>query len=314
MSLAWGTISVLVLLLPGFVFFATVYVPGRFTREASPLNPIGQAATAVLVSLFVHGGLLLMLPTESCSGWVKCLDLGAVLALMQVAPSKPEALPELATKIIASLPQVLAYFLAACAMGGTIGLIWGWLFVRTQLRGLAQHGWVSGLVKRKHAWTFTHVLSGVSVGDFVLMYRGRLEDFGLLANGRFSYIVLTEASRSYLSFKHRPISASVEDHGLGAGGFGVDGDDRLLESYLVIEGEDIQNAVFERYEVVLSRRGEAKLDAALEAIGKADAMPGLSVARRRSLRFTIPWSPWTYVIVRIGTVPGGRVAGNRELA
>jgi hypothetical protein len=312
MSLAWGTISVLVLLLPGFVFFATGYLPGRFSREASPLNPIGQAATAVLVSLFVHGGLLLLLPGEKCSGWVKCPDLGAVLALLQVAPSRPEALPDLATQIIDSLPQVLAYFVAACAMGGATGLVWGLLFVRTPLRTLAQHGWVSGLVKRKRAWTFTHVLSGVSAGDFVLIYRGRLEDFGLLANGRFSYIVLTEASRSYLNFKHGPRSASVEDHGLGAGGFGVDGDDRLLESYLVIEGEDIQNAVFERYEVVLSRRGEAKLNAALEAIGQGDVVPH-SDLRTRSLRFTLPWSPWRYVMIRIGTVPGGQVNGTREL-
>jgi hypothetical protein len=309
MSLAWGTISVLVLLLPGFVFFATVYLPGRFSREASPLNPVAQVATAVLVSLFVHGTLLLLLPETRCSGWVQCPDLGAVLVLLQVAPSRSETLPALAEQIIASLPQVLAYFVAACAMGGMIGLVWGWLFVRTRLRTLAQHGWVSGLVKRRHAWTFAHVLSGVSAGDFVLMYRGRLEDFGLLANGRFSYIVLTEASRSYMNFKFGPRSASAQDRGLGSGGFGVDGDDRLLESYLVIEGEDIQNAVFERYEVVLSRRGEAKLDAALQAIEETEATPARVVHHKRTVRFTLPWSPWTYVVIRIGSVPGGQVGG-----
>jgi hypothetical protein len=194
-----------------------------------------------------------------------------------------------------------------------IGLGWGWLFVRTRLRALAQHGWVSGLVKRRDAWTFAHVLSGVSAGDFVLMYRGRLADFGLLANGRFSYIVLTGASRSYINFRLGPRSASVKDHGLGAGGFGGDGEDRLLESYLVIEGEDIQNVVFERYEVVISQRGEAKLNAALEAIGEAGALAA-STPRRRSLRFTLPWSPWTYVMIRVGNVPGGQVSGKGELA
>ncbi|HEY0018915.1 MAG TPA: hypothetical protein VGC13_21625 [Longimicrobium sp.] len=312
MSLAWGTISVLVLLLPGFVFFATVYLPGRFSREASPLNPIGQAATAVLVSLFVHGILLLLLPKRSCSGLIGCADLGAVLALLQVTPSRPEALPDLGEQITDSLPQILAYFFTACALGGGIGWVWGWIFVRTRLRGLAQHGWVAGLAKGKQAWTFVHVVSGVSVGDFVLLYRGRLEDFGLLANGRFSYIVLTEASRSYMHFRHAPRSASVRDHELGVGGFGMDGDDRLLDSYLVIEGEDIQNAVFERYEVVLSQRGEAKLDAALERLG--DVPPALAPAqvpqpRSRTLRFTLPWRPWRYVALRFGNVPGSQVKG-----
>lgn len=306
MSLAWGTISVLVLLLPGFVFFATVYLPGRFSREASPLNPIAQAATAVLVSLVVHGLMLLALQDVNCSGWVRCPNLGSVLALLQVAPSKPEALPRLAEQLMSSVFQVLAYFFIACVLGGLIGLVWGWLFVRTRLRGLAQHGWVAGLAKRKGAWTFAHVLSGVSVGDFVLVYRGWLEDFGLLANGRFSYIVLTEPSRSYMHFKSRPRSASVNDHSLGAGGFGTDGEDRLLESYLVIEGEDIQNAVFERYEVVLSRNGEAKLNAALKAIG-VTAMEMPPKAHHRTVRFTLPWSPWTYVVIRIGRVPGGQV-------
>lgn len=263
MSLAWGTISVLVLLLPGFVFFAAVYLPGRFSREAAPLSPIAQAATAVLVSMFVHGVLLLLLRQRGCSGWVRCPDLGAVLALLQVAPSRPEALPGLGRQVMDSLPQVLAYFFAASAAGGAIGLFWGWLFVRTRLRALAQHGWVAALARGKHAWTFVHVVSGVSVGDFVLMYRGRLEDFGLLANGKFSYIVLREASRSYMQFRHAPRTASAADHDLGTGGFGAEGEHRLLDSYLVIEGEDIQNAVFERYEVVLSSRGEARLKAAL---------------------------------------------------
>jgi hypothetical protein len=309
MSLAWGTISVLVLLLPGFVFFATVYLPGRFSREASPLNPIGQAATAVLVSLFVHGGLLMLLRESDCSGWVRCPDVGTVLALLQVAPSRPEVLPVLGWRVMGSLPQVLAYFLAACALGGGVGWLWGWIFVRTRLRLLAQHGWVAGLAKRKDAWTFVHVISSVSVGEFVLMYRGRLEDFGLLANGRFSYIVLREASRSYMQFRFAPRSASAEDHHLGVGGFGVDGADRLLDSYLVIEGEDIQNAVFERYEVILSPRGEAKLDAALERFGDGAAR-AQQAPRSRTLRFTLPWSPWTYVALRIGSVPAAHVNRN----
>lgn len=171
----------------------------------------------------------------------------------------------LAESLLDAVPSLLAYVIASCCLGGLLGLVWGWLFLATPVRTLAQHGWVAGLVRRRRAWTLAHVMSRVAVGNHVLIYRGKLADFALLANGRFAYVVLTEPIRSYLDFRFGPRS-TAPDHRLEGGGYGTGESEELLESYLVIEGDDIQNVVFERYEIVLSSRGEARLEQELNRL------------------------------------------------
>jgi hypothetical protein len=55
MSLAWATVVLVVLLLPGILFCVAVYIPEQFTRDMAPKNALGQLAGVVLVSFVVHG-------------------------------------------------------------------------------------------------------------------------------------------------------------------------------------------------------------------------------------------------------------------
>lgn len=304
MLLAWSTVSVLVLLLPGFLFLSTLYVPGRFSREAAPLNPFTQAATALLVSLVVHGVLLLLIPACPARGSA-CVDMRSLLALLQAVPGRAGSDPGI--MLSRSVPRMLAYLAVANASGALLGLVWGWLFAHTELRSVAQHGWVTRLVQRRHSWAFAYVVSKVAADGKVLVYRGRLEDFGMMANGRFAYIVLTEPSRGYLDLRPDPPVLVDARHPLGAGGFGGGGGDALLESYLVIEGEAVENAIFERYEVRVTHGGLAYLSNALGRIdGYASTETEPRPSRTLRLRFLLPWAPWRYIAIRSGAakIPG----------
>lgn len=306
MLLAWATVSVLVLLLPGFLFLGTIYVPGRFSREAAPLNPFAQAATALLVSLSVHGALLLLIPACPAAGR-SCVDMRTVLVLLQALPGGDAGAVESGLRLSRSVLRLLAYLAVANVSGGLLGLAWGWLFAHTALRKVAQHGWVTRLAQRRRSWAFAYVMSKVAVEGKVLLYRGRLEDFGMTANGRFAYNVLAEPSRGYLDLRPDP-PVMGEGHPLGADGFGAASGDALLESYLVIEGEDVENAVFKRYEVRVSPDGLADLATALRGLDTAGASADeRRRARTLRFRFTLPWAPWRYIAIRSGSakIPGG---------
>ncbi|HEX8392915.1 MAG TPA: hypothetical protein VF665_11205 [Longimicrobium sp.] len=308
MLLAWSTVSVLVLLLPGFLFLGTIYVPGRFSREAAPLTPFAQAAIALLVSLAVHGLMLLLIPVCPAAGGV-CVDMRAVLVLLQALPSREASAAELGRLASQSVPRVLGYLVATSVAGGLLGLLWGWLFAHTGLRVAAQHGWVARLAQRPRSWAFAYVTSKVVAEGKMLVYRGRLEDFGMMANGRFAYIVLTDPSRGYVDLRADPPLVVDARQPMGADGYGVGTPDALLESYLVIEGEDVESAVFERYELKVSSAGLGELSDALQRMGK----PGGAGAengplRTLRLRCTLPWAPWRYVVIRFGTAAPRRRA------
>ena len=55
MSIAWGSLVLLVVLLPGVLFFVGIYWPEQFTRETEVRSPLGQLAGALLVAFLVHG-------------------------------------------------------------------------------------------------------------------------------------------------------------------------------------------------------------------------------------------------------------------
>ena len=60
------------------------------------------------------------------------------------------------------------------------------------LRFLAEHDWALDLPPRPwEGHTYAYVFTRISHGGRHLVYEGRVGNFGLLANGQFSYIVIT---------------------------------------------------------------------------------------------------------------------------
>ena len=150
---------------------------------------------------------------------------------------------------------IFAYVLATAALGSALGALYGWLVVTRRFQRLTKHPWVYDL--SVDGLTYAHVVTHVRHEERVLMYKGFLHAFGLQQDGRFSYIVLRDAMRLYmtLSTPAPETSAGPGERRIGNSGDAVHDPAELGQrkrrsrSYFVIEGEDIANVVFDRLAV-----------------------------------------------------------------
>lgn len=279
MSIAWSGIVLLVLLLPGFLFFIGLYFPEKFTREVVERSPLGQLAGTVLIAFVVHG-LLLIANGWLCGSLLPCINLHEVLAAIALDTSKtPLAVAEVAATLSADRCWIFAYVIMASAGGLLLGWGTGSLVVSGALRVLVQHRWVYDLkVEDGDVLTVAYVLSRVQHGQRHVLYRGFLKAFGLQKDGRFSYLILTGVVRYYLNLEDaKPVTSHPEDWIVI--GEAIDGDRHLPpgsrpgrrrdRSYFVIDGADIANVIFDRYAFPFG--SAANLDAIIAAAEQAKA-------------------------------------------
>lgn len=242
MSLAWATVAVLVLLLPGFLFFVGIYVPEDFTRDVAPRSGVGQLAGTVLVAFVIHG-LAFVLIQSFCGRFFPCIELPHVFAAVEL-PTDAHGRLMLAENLTAHRWWIYLYF-STTAAGGFLA---GWFVGRRALTGgfwsfIVQHRWVHDLDLEGsdgHAITYAYVLTNLREGSRYLLYRGVLKQFALTREGTFAYLVLRKPRRSYMLLSPRQSSVTQEFHQIGSSAPAASQGDPLL----VIEGEDVANVVF----------------------------------------------------------------------
>jgi len=142
----------------------------------------------------------------------------------------------------------------------------GWC-LREESVKFARHRWIYDL--SIDGLTYAYVLTNVREGKHVLMYKGFLRAFGLQQDGRFSYIVLTDVTRLYLSLEAAGAVTSgmhvqkVIGSSAPGGKVSVPTDPspkKRAKSLFVIEGEDISNAVFDIFETSAVPLAPAELE------------------------------------------------------
>jgi hypothetical protein len=257
MSIAWGSLVLLVVLLPGVLFFVGQFLPEKFTRETAERSALGQLAGTLLVSFAIHGALYCVL-WLGCGGWLPCIDLKRFLAALTLERSDPVAIAAVASNIHEFRWWVLAYVLLSASIGTALGYVTGKGVISGKLRFLAQHHWVYSL-SVDDKYTVAYVMTHVQHEERVLMYRGFLKSFHLQRDGRFSYLVLTDVRRFYMQLGPEFAVTSHKDAWRQIGETTRAGEKEELnqsrehrrwdETYFVIEGEDIANVVFDRYAV-----------------------------------------------------------------
>src|SRR5688500_2572058 len=90
MSIAWATVVIVVLLLPGFAFFWGFYAPNQVTREVSPASPLAQLAGVVVISFFAHAFAYLIINRGLCGAGPDsfltppCIDFDELSALIRI--------------------------------------------------------------------------------------------------------------------------------------------------------------------------------------------------------------------------------------
>lgn len=243
MSFAWATIALSVLLLPGFSFSFGLYLPEKFTRETVQRDALVQLAAVVFVAFGIHAVLFGLFGSR--------IDLEVVLATLQLQGAEQVPLRTLAEVLRHSRWYILGYVLLSSALGFALGGMVG-SAQQGMLRGLVQHAWVYALKPADNrAYVLAYVMTNIRESGRVLMYRGYLEQFGLMRNGTFAYLVLADAARYYMRLDdagpRTDPPTSWRSIGAQSAGGTTASDTRTL-SYLVVEGEDVANVIFERYE------------------------------------------------------------------
>lgn len=258
MSLAWGSLVLLLVLLPGVLFFVGLYIPEKFTRDASERSALGQLAGVLLIAIVVHGVLYNLSPLV-CGTRLPCIDMGLFLRALTLDKPENRFLPIVADSIAENRSWILAYIALSSVFGAGLGWLTGSGAVAGQLPFLTQHRWAYRLSvgdKLTTAW----VLTGIQAGDRVLMYRGFLHAFHLKRDGTFSYVVLEHVRRGFLELGAEGPAASKGGKWPSMGQSTRAADTRELaasrrhydETLFAIEGEDIANIVFDRYQVGFS--------------------------------------------------------------
>lgn len=257
MSIAWSSLVLLVLLLPGVLFFVGIYLPEKFTRQAEARSPVGQLAGILLVAFLVHGTAFGLL-AENCGDVLPCIRFDLLVDTMNLDAKQVITTRSVSDMLARYRWWIFAYVIATSGIGVALGYGYGALVSSGRIRGLSRHPWVYDL--SVDGLTYTYVLTHLRHDERVLMYKGFLRAFGLQQDGKFSYIVLSDVTRMYMVLnpggsitsgadEQRVIGDSTPGHVVIPSAPSLPRKRR--HSLFVIEGEDVANVVFDVLETAV---------------------------------------------------------------
>lgn len=276
MSLAWGSLVLVVALLPGVLFFVGLHFPERFSRDVASRTALGQLAGVLLISFIVHGVHYVVSPAY-CGGSLPCVDFERFVGALTLDRTSSSALSRVAENVSQYRAWILAYVLLTAVAGTLMGWWTGSQVVKGRFRFLTQHRWIYRLSVGNQL-TSAWVLTNIRDGNRVLVYRGWVHDFHLKQDGTFSNLILEDVRRGYLVLgdKWPSMSQGGEWPLMGRSTRAADSSPKAKNRYaftlFAIEGEDIANVVFDRYTVkfdmkISDEELEAAIMGALEAFG-----------------------------------------------
>jgi len=259
-SIAWTTVLLIVLLLPGIFFFIGLAAFERLSREIIRTGVVSEIALAVVVAVVIHTVAISLLSTVG-------FRLSAFLGPLADYDKAPHS--QFVSHLTDHLLPAIMYLGLTSLAGLGLGALTAMGIVSGPLRFLATHKWIYDIIDadRKGRIDTAFVMTNTIQNNRVLMYRGRVQELFLGSEGKLSYVALRNCSRYYMMFEGmEPITSTQLEL------FGVKQRTRstALWDYLLIDGSNIANILFDSSpEIIESAEGERALDEALEAIRRA---------------------------------------------
>jgi hypothetical protein len=252
MEVAWTTVVIIALLLPGVFFFIGYSTGSRYSREIVRSSAIGEVGLAVFISIIIH------LLAWSVVALIFDFDLTKSLRRAAGYDSFLDWLIVDGEKRI--LPLAI-YVLATALVGLGVGAAISWAIRRGRLRFLVTHKWISEVARSMRDGLVTaYVMTRTVENNRVLMYKGVLAEFYQDKEGKFVYIVLKTCSRYFMTFEDASPKTG-EQLQLFGGSLGRS--DRIWE-FLQIDGENIANILFDPSpQIVENKAGTEALNTAL---------------------------------------------------
>jgi len=255
MEVAWTTILIIALLLPGVFFFIGLSTGHRYSREIIKTSAIGEVGWAVFISIIIH--LL---------AWRVLILFGFDLAndLKQIADF--ETMPRwlLVDHIVRWLFPFGFYILITALVGLGVGWLFSLLGHLGYLPFLITHKWINQVrLSMKAGLVTTYVMTNTVENNKVLMYKGILAEFYQQKEGKFEYVVLKSCSRYFMTFEQATPKTGEQLQLFGS----QIGRPEGVWDFLQIEGTNIANILFDPSpQIVETQQGTAALDRALANI------------------------------------------------
>jgi hypothetical protein len=254
MSIAWTSILIIALLLPGVFFFIGYATGDRYTREIVKSSAIGEIGWAVFISIVIH--LL---------GWGIVAVCGFDLASNLKRDADFNNMPHwlLVDHLVGRILPVSLYLLATALAGLGAGCVASWGAINGYLPFLIKHKWINQVkLSLREGLVTAYVMTTLVENNRALMYKGILAEFYQDADGKFAYVVLKTCSRYFMTFEETSPRTGEQLQLFGA--TQAERQDRVWD-FLHIDGKNIANILFDPSpQIVETNEGTAALDTALQ--------------------------------------------------
>lgn len=256
MSLAWASLAIILLLLPGIFFFIGLATYDRLSREIIRSSVVSEVALALVLAGAIHFASISFL---SAFGF-RLSNFAASLAHVE---QNPEAF---ARQFVDQLEPATIYLGCTTALGFLLGVFVAQLIVSGPLRVLARHKWIYDIVDadQKKVIITAYVMTTIIDQSRIIMYKGRLRDIFLGQEGNISYITLQNCSRYFMTFKEAELVTSKQLELFGSKRRDTS---TSVWDQLLIEGGNIANVLFDTSrEIKEEAEGQKALEQALKQI------------------------------------------------
>lgn len=230
MSVAWTTVAIIALLLPGVFFLIGLATSERYSREIVRASAVSEIAVALLVAILVHllaQAVLRLIGFDAENFFRPLIDFDKMV---------PEAAVHAAFE---RAWRVLLYVAATAVLSFILGFVTSRLVKAGPLRWLAVHKWTHDIPEGGSVTAY--ILTTNADNDRALMYKGFLHEYYLNPDGTFSYIVLTGCSRYFMHFGEQSPKTGEQ---LAMNGPSGD-PDQAIARFLIINGDNVANVVFD---------------------------------------------------------------------
>ncbi|MDB5599623.1 MAG: hypothetical protein JWN71_1667 [Xanthobacteraceae bacterium] len=264
MSVAWTTIAVIVLLLPGIFFFIGLATYERFSREIIRSGVVSEVALATMIAIVLHTIIIILM---SAFGGFRLSQFAAPFLDYTKTPAI-----EIGNRAAAVAFKIVAYVVVTAFVGFLAGMLVAKGVVAGPLRRLAMHKWIYDIIDvgNKGGIVTAFIMTNIIENDRALMYKGRVQEIFLNTDGNVSYIIIKNCTRYYMMLGGDKPTTSTQLELFGAHQAGRSAN---VWDYLLIDGSKIANVLFDPSpEITADKEGEKLLDKELlEAFARLTA-------------------------------------------
>ena len=173
MSLAWGSLVVLLLLLPGVLFFVGLYMPETFSREMVERSALGQLSAVIFVSFIAHTTLVSIV-SIGCPRVTPCVNFAEVIRVLTLDKPDRATIASVGGMLHTHAMQIVLYISLTSLLGALSGFVFG-KYVVMRVPGFVPHRWVHDLRVGRQL-TVAYVMTSIRQEERVLMYHGFLKN------------------------------------------------------------------------------------------------------------------------------------------